>query len=247
MPANMDQATKDALNEVARTHGVDPAAVAAMVNLESRWSTTASTGSYHGLTQIGPQTFAEAGGKLGGMTYSEFLRAGPAQQIRAYGDYLNYYRFNAKVRGFGVDLSKMSIAQQAAYLQGFQLGPNAAAWQRAAASGQFNMPVTQSPQAPALGSTSLADMTRYYNRSLGAHLPIYASKDILEAAKARIDNATTSNVTSKSKADVTIDFRDLMTEHSRTGGPFKDLNIGREDQAQRTGNVNTPYSKWKFQ
>ena len=157
-----------ALKEVSAAHGVSPTALSAMINLESQWDPRNGTGSYHGLTQMGAATFREAGGTLGGLTYPQYLGASEAQQIRAYDSWLNHYKFDDQLQQYGIDPSKMSTAQQAAMLQGFQFAPaGGAAWKTALGQGQTSGPTTASAQARALGDTSIGQMTNYYTRALG--------------------------------------------------------------------------------
>src|SRR5262245_5469583 len=110
----------EAINKVAAENGVSPAAVRQVIAVESNFDPRASTGSYNGLTQIGRTTFNEAGGKLGGLTYDEFLKATPEQQVGAYGDYLKHYNFQGQMQRHGIDLGKLSPDQQFAVLQGMQ-------------------------------------------------------------------------------------------------------------------------------
>ena len=154
-----------AVNQLAAQKGLSPAAIAGVIKMESNWDQNATSpgGKYKGLTQVGPATFAEAGGKLAGMTYDQYLKATPAQQVDAYGAWLDHYKFADKAKAAGIDFSKMSPAQQAAHLQAFQFSPAVATWQGADPS----RPVTKAAQAPVLGSTSLNDMTRYYEKALG--------------------------------------------------------------------------------
>ena len=44
-----------ALNDVANMYSVDPAAIAGMIHTESVWDMRCVTGSYIGLTQVGPE------------------------------------------------------------------------------------------------------------------------------------------------------------------------------------------------
>lgn len=162
IPKSADKDTIQALNSVASRYGLRPEAIAMMINLESGWSTKAPTGSYYGLTQMGAATFREAGGKLGGLSWDEYKRATPAQQIQAYGDWLQHYKFGEQAQKHGIDFNKLSAPQQAAYLQGMQFAPNAQGWKKAFAQGNYNIRTTDTAQARALGSTSIADMTRYY-------------------------------------------------------------------------------------
>lgn len=156
-PANVTPETRAAIENVANTYGLHPDAIAGLIQTESGWNPTAQTGSYRGLTQIGPEQKA----------YANILNMKPEQQVAAYGDWLQHYNFADKTKAAGVDLSRMSPAQQAAYLQGFQFGPNAIGWQSAYGQGKENLPVTQTKQAKALGDTSMAAMTKYYEGLMG--------------------------------------------------------------------------------
>ena len=147
-----------ALKEVGEKFGISPLAIAGVINTESKWRTGAVTGSYRGLTQIGRENPEWA--TIGSMSV--------ADQIRTYGRWLDRYRFSEKTARAGVNFASMSPAQQAAYLQGFQFAPNAMNWQYAAGRGEFGYRTTSSPQARVLGSTSLTDMTRYYQGLLAA-------------------------------------------------------------------------------
>src|SRR5262245_58017197 len=80
-----------ALNRVANEHKVDPAAIAAIIDMESKWDTTCVTGRYIGLTQVGPELPREMG-----LSRAEFLALSPGRQIEAYGIWLNYYKFKRK-------------------------------------------------------------------------------------------------------------------------------------------------------
>lgn len=175
IPSNIDSSTRQALTEVAQTNGIAPAAIAMVINTESGWNTQAQSpgGTYRGLTQIGEQTFTEAGGSLGGLTWSQYLNASPAQQIYAYGDWLRQYNFSSKLQQNNINFSNLTIPQQAAFLQGFQFAPNGTSWQQAFAQGNYNIATTNSPQASFLGSTSIADMVRYY----GGDVPVGSLTD----------------------------------------------------------------------
>jgi len=156
-PKGTDMATVSSIGALAARLGVSPAAIAGVIKTESNWNPQAGTGSYHGLTQMGPDTFKEAGGKLNGLTYDEYLKASPDKQVDTYGAWLDHYGFSDKFKGAKIDLASMTPAQQAAYLQAFQFSPAVSNWIGA----DPNAPVTHTKQASALGSTSLADMTKY--------------------------------------------------------------------------------------
>ena len=172
-PKGTDQGTIASIGALASRLGVSPAAIAGVIKTESNWDPRAGTGSYHGLTQMGPATFAEAGGKLNGLTYDEYLKASPDKQVDTYGAWLDHYGFSDKFKGARIDLATMTPAQQAAYLQAFQFAPGNTSW----IGGDDRTPVTLHKQADALGSTSLADMTRYYENLLSTEKgdPVTAS------------------------------------------------------------------------
>lgn len=157
------------IESVAKKHGVHPAAVAGVIKVESNFDSRARTGSYNGLTQIGPATFREApGGKLAGMTYEEFKNASPAKQVEAYGAYLDHYGFKKQMESRGIDVSSMPIERQAAVLQGMQFSPYGKEWKNELAAGRTGSRVTQSQQARALGSTSIDDMSAYFAKTTPA-------------------------------------------------------------------------------
>jgi hypothetical protein len=163
IPKGADKETISALNEVASRFGLKPESISMMINLESRWNTKTGTGSYTGLTQIGPATFREAkNNRLGGLTWDEYKNASPAEQIRAYGDWLQHYKFSQQLEKHGINLSSMPANIQAAYLQGMQFAPNSQKWKEEFASGNYNYRTTETNQARALGSTSISDMAKYY-------------------------------------------------------------------------------------
>jgi hypothetical protein len=161
-PKGTDPATMASISALSARLGVSPAAIAGVIKTESNWNPQAGTGSYHGLTQMGPATFKEAGGTLNGLTYDQYLKASPDKQVDTYGAWLDHYGFSDKFKGAHIDLAKMTPAQQAAYLQAFQFSPAVSNW----IGGDANAPVTTTHQASALGSTSLADMTKYYENLL---------------------------------------------------------------------------------
>jgi len=174
IPDKTNKETIDALNSVASRHGLKPEAISMMINLESGWNKTNKTGSYFGLTQMGPSTFREAkNGRLGGLTWDEYKNATSAQQINAYGDWLSHYKFGEKLEKYGINLSSMPANMQAAYLQGMQFAPNADGWKKEFAKGNYNVRTTPTKQARALGSTSIADMASYYDRIQSGSPPQY--------------------------------------------------------------------------
>jgi hypothetical protein len=159
-----------ALNSVGAAQGIDPAAIAGIVHMESVWNTRCITGRYIGLTQVGPDFVEE---KMG-MTRAQFLDLTAPQQIRAYATWLDSYSFKRKLRDLGIDLTTHPIARQAAFIQGMQFSPNGVAWKRAFANGDYTPRTTPSRQAQALGDTSIRDMARYYTGFFRRNPPVYA-------------------------------------------------------------------------
>lgn len=170
MPSLFDADYTAAIERVAKQYNVSPEAIRQVVRVESGGNPRASTGSYNGLTQIGRTTFKEAGGKLGGMTYDEFLKASPSKQIDAYGDYLRHYDFAGQMAKHGIDVSKLPANQQFAVLQGMQFSPNGQDWKAAFSRGDFSVPVTATKQASALGNTSIGAMagSRFGQAAIGS-------------------------------------------------------------------------------
>lgn len=159
----------EALNEVADLRGVDPAAIAGIIHMESVWKTRCVTGRYIGLTQVGPD-FVE----FLGLTKAQFLRLSAARQIRHYGDWLGYYRFTQQMARHNIDVLAQPLARQAALLQAMQFAPNGQAWKIAFARGDFSVKSTESDQADALGDTSIGDMEEYYEGFFERNPPEYA-------------------------------------------------------------------------
>jgi hypothetical protein len=154
-----------AITGLSNKYGISPQALTGIIQTESQWNQGATSpgGKYRGLTQIGRETFDESGGKLGGMSYDEYLKASPDKQIEAYGAWLDHYKFADKALEKHIDFSTMSPARQAAYLQAFQFSPGNSSW----IGGDDRTPVTMHKQAEGLGTTSLADMTAYYEKMFG--------------------------------------------------------------------------------
>jgi len=180
-----------ALNQVAKKHGVDPAAIAQVIKMESGWDPGQRTGSYRGLTQMGAATWKDPSvknGRIGGLTYKEYVNASPEDQIKTYGAWLDHYQFGKRNAKVGLDLSKLNPAQQAAILQANQFSPNGMQWRKAAAEGNFNVPSSpmirgkRAKQASALGDTSIGDMSRYYAGKLKKSPGRYAEMPQLQKA-----------------------------------------------------------------
>jgi len=158
----------DALNAVADLHGVDPAAIAGMINTESEWDTYCVTGKYSGLTQVGPEM-----PKLLNLTREEFLALSASDQIKAYGRWLDYYAFIKKMTSDKIDVEAMPVARRAAVLQAMQFAPNGVGWRKALSKGDFSVRSTALKQAVFLGDTSIAAMERYYTEFFRSYPPGY--------------------------------------------------------------------------
>lgn len=169
VPTNGQAGIVAALNSVGGNQGIDPAAIAGMIHMESVWKTTAVTGKYIGLTQVGP----EIPKKLG-LTRQQFLALSAPKQISAYGTWLDYYEFKKKLVNLGIVLTNSPLARQAAFIQGMQFSPNGTAWKIAFVNGDYSVKTTPHPQAAALGDTSIADMEAYYKGFFKKNPAVYA-------------------------------------------------------------------------
>jgi hypothetical protein len=157
-----------ALNSVADAYFVDPAAIAGMIHTESVWDTRCVTGSYIGLTQVGPEL-----PKLLNLTADQFLALSAADQIQAYGKWLGYYQYSQQVAKYGMNVAAQPLERQAAVLQAMQFAPNGAKWKKAFAQGNYSVPATSSKQARFLGDTSIDDMEAYYAAFFKQYPPSY--------------------------------------------------------------------------
>jgi len=148
--------TVDAMKDLAQQYGWAPAALANVIAMETKnsriagqkginpdslWNTLTETGQYHGLTQMGRGTFKDAGGRLNGLTYEEYKKASPAQQIKTYGAWIDQ---GAKIPGSAADLVKggigsLPVEDQAAIMMGTQFGPNAKSWVSALGGGNMDV------------------------------------------------------------------------------------------------------------
>jgi len=142
-----------AIEAQARRFGVPPEAIVAVAGVEgSGFNPRYMTGSQAGIFQIAPADFQTAGGTLGGLTYDQYRRATPAQQVAAYGDYIAYSPNSAYLKGVG------DPALAAALLMGIQLSPMRDEWSERMLIGDTGSRVTPKRQAPELGTTSIDDM-----------------------------------------------------------------------------------------
>ena len=158
-----------ALNSVAGSQGVDPAAIAGIIHTESVWDSKNVTGSYIGLTQVGP----ELPRKLR-LTKQQFLNLPAARQIDAYDTWLDLYKFKKQMKDHGIKVQTLPLARQAAVLQAMQFAPNAKRWKSALSQGNLTVPSTTSKQAKVLGDTSIGDMEEYYAGFFRRRPPVYA-------------------------------------------------------------------------
>jgi hypothetical protein len=158
-----------ALNGVADSQGVDPAAIAAIIHTESVWDSKNVTGSYIGLTQVGP----ELPRKLK-LTKREFLNLSAAKQIEAYDTWLELYKFKKQMKDHDIVVLVLPLARQAALLQAMQFAPNAKKWKSALSKGDLTVRSTPSRQAKVLGDTSIGDMEGYYAGFFKKRPPVYA-------------------------------------------------------------------------
>jgi hypothetical protein len=169
VPDRDNAAILAALNSVAASYNIDPAAIAAMINTESAWNPTCVSTIYIGLTQVGPDFVASL--KL---TKQAFLNLTPAQQITIYGKWLASYSFLQQCAKYNMNVADQPIARQAAVLQAEQFAPNGSNWKTAYAAGNYSVPSTNSKQAKVLGDTSINDMETYYAKFFQQHPPTYA-------------------------------------------------------------------------
>jgi hypothetical protein len=168
VPAQNAATVLVALNTVARSHNVDPAAIAGMINTESVWVTTCVTGQYIGLTQVG-SNFVQ----FIKLTRAQFLNLPADAQINAYGTWLDCCKFNAQMASYNITMTALPLPEQAAVLQGMQFAPNGKAWKAALAEGDLAVRTTPTQQAEFLGDTSIGDMQRYYGVFFKKYPPVY--------------------------------------------------------------------------
>ena len=163
-PGNESQII-DAILNVSNTKGLSPAAIAGVIDTESKFNSGANNNNnFRGAFQMGRPVFNDNGGVLGGMTYDEYSNADLATQINHFPSYLDNYNFDSKLP----DLGSYEPAMQAAALQGFQFGPNAVkTWMTPFLAGDTSRPTTPHAQASALGNASLDDMSSYFTTIIG--------------------------------------------------------------------------------
>jgi hypothetical protein len=150
IPANRyDPNTMNAVYRLAGQQNLDPAAIGGVIKSESNWNPFDITGSYRGLTQIGQDTFNDPGmgGRLNGLTWPQYQAASGADQIDAYGAWLNHYGMQDKLAG----IQNVDAPMQAAMLQGMQFAPNRTEpWMNPLMGGNMNIgtspPTARYPQ-----------------------------------------------------------------------------------------------------
>lgn len=164
-PKNADPKAVESVVSVASGIGVNPRAISEVFHMESGWKTNTKTGSYMGISQVGPKTLAEMG-----VSKAEYQNMTQAEQASFYGKWLEHYKFSEKMQAAGIDLKSLPPARQAAILQAFQFAPNGK-WIEKLGRGDTSSPVTGAKQARALGSTSIDDMEAYFTRRIGNAAP----------------------------------------------------------------------------
>jgi hypothetical protein len=148
---------------MADRYNIPPSSIAAAIGLESNWNPQAQTRNNpnYGLAQIAPGDFQTAGGRLGGLTYEQYQRAAPAQQIAAYSDFIA-----SSPNAAYLDYGSGDPAMIAALLQSMHLSPQDTAWSERLLAGDTRSPVTSKPQSPELGGTSVDAMRDAFARRI---------------------------------------------------------------------------------
>ena len=160
IPTNRGLNIPEIIKQVNYTAGrgrYDPAALAGVIDTESKWDPTRAFGSYRGATQMGANAFKDFG-KMGGMNFSQYQRAPLEKQIPAYGDWLaNYARGagNTGARLATSDIRHHPVPLQASILQATQFSPygglpKTPLWPQAFARGDLTS-VSPSPIQPKTG------------------------------------------------------------------------------------------------
>ena len=153
IPGNKGLNTPEIIKQINYTAGrgrYDPGALANVIDTESKWNPLNKTGQYRGATQMGPKSFSEAGGSLGGMNWGQYQKAPLEGQIPAYGDWLQHYARPGNAAGLASSgIGSLPVPMQSAILQGTQFGPNSTRWPAGLAEG--NMGMNTSPISPKTG------------------------------------------------------------------------------------------------
>jgi hypothetical protein len=97
-------------------------------------------------------------GRLGGMTWQQYQRATPAQQVAMYSAWLDKYAKPENAAGLvRGGIGTLPPEMQAAIMMGTQFGPNKTEWVRALGEGNMNVP-TSTKQAPELAPWTIEAM-----------------------------------------------------------------------------------------
>jgi hypothetical protein len=161
-PAYRSPEVTAAIETQARRFGIPPEAILAVAGVEgSGWNPQSMTKSQAGIFQMAPGDFQTAGGRLGGLTYDEYRRATPAQQVAAYGDFIA-----SSPNAAYLDYASGDPALTAAILQGIQFSPQSEAWTQRLLGGDTSSRVTPKPQANELLTTSIDDMRAAFARRI---------------------------------------------------------------------------------
>lgn len=217
-PKGTSPETINAVKMVAGNIGADPRAIAGVFSVESQGWNGARTGKYRGVSQVGPDTLAEMG-----VLEAQYDRMSQAEQAAFYGKWLEHYKFKDKMASAGIDFARLPPTRQAAILQAFQFAPNGD-WVKRLGSGDDRTPVTDTRQARALGSTSIADMERHFSKSVPAESRQPSSQPVPMAQRAMTAGhpAGKDNTISAERYDPRPNEsgvpRDLEREHYRLTG-----------------------------
>jgi len=196
-------------------------------------------------------------GRIGGLTYKEYTQASAADQIKTYGAWLDHYKFKQKNAKVGLDLSKLSPAEQAAILQANQFSPNGMEWRKAAAQGNYNVPSSpknpktgrRAKQASALGSTSIGDMSNYYSGILKKSPGVYSKPNNIKGSSGKSDligstgdskGMSNNEMLKEYKRTVSSSKDYLRSQGNFSAGGSKDLMAAKGYDA--IGNLNNPSS-----
>ena len=168
-----DPAAMAELNNAAQYLGISPAATGLNVMEESAGNPLSHNKYYYGLLQESPSTNPSVG-MLDPQTATA-LGAGTlsaADQLTAYlQQWLPGYNIPNRMADI-ISPWDMSIAQQAALMQGLQFAPNSNAWLHAVANNIGDLPATKSQQAANLGPNTYNSMTAAFQKMLAAHPPM---------------------------------------------------------------------------
>jgi hypothetical protein len=165
IPGN-DPNMQNAIYRAAGNTGLYPSALAGVMYEESGWNPSSAMKGNYGVPQMSANMWGDSpfNGQMAGQNFQQFRDGSGPNQIDAYADWLN--RSGNLYKG-GIDVPAQSDpVMQAALLQGIQFGGNAMNWRNALAGGNMNVPVTTSPQAQNLGTTSIDDMYNAYSNMM---------------------------------------------------------------------------------